>query len=272
LKGENCSNAIVWRGEPLCVQTNGKTGSSQMPGSILGSGSSDFGTINGVTCEWNNRNDNDVWIKFKPNVSGAACISISGLRNSLQSIVVSDANRDNDNNPCSQVSKLNCFSPCISNDPNWNVVSCPRNSIYTSTSGGGLNQQHCFIAEEGRNYYLIIDGNLGAESPVYITGVSGLPAILSLKDDIYIRHIRKETETSVEYVNGILRTQMKDNLSEKQNILIFDVTGKLIYRKSMMVKGVFETNIKNYLSHGTNLIKVTIENKTYDQFIFKILK
>jgi hypothetical protein len=39
----------------------------------------------------------------------------------------------------------------------------------------------------------------------------------------------------------------------------------------MMVNGGLETNIKNYLAPGVNFIKVTIENKTYDNFTFKVI-
>jgi hypothetical protein len=270
LDGDLCTSAVEWKGQPMCLQTNSKTSSSNMPGWIGSPCSAGFATtINGVVCDWNNANNNDVWIKFTASSPGGTlCMGISGLDQQQQSIIVTDANVDGDGNPCTQSSK----NTVTCNDPNWTVVSCPRNAIYTTTGGSTYNQQHCFTAIANTTYYLVVDGNGGVESPFYLTGFSGpLPAILSLKDDIYIRHIRKETETSVEYVNGILRTKIKDKLIEKQHITIFEPTGKLLYRQSMMVNGGLETNIKNYLAPGVNFIKVTIENKTYDNFTFKVI-
>ncbi|MBL0102232.1 MAG: hypothetical protein IPP49_21155 [Saprospiraceae bacterium] len=168
--GDNCSAPIVWTGGPICASTSGKTGSTQMPGSPVVGGTA-FGTIGGITCDWNGANNNDVWIKFTP-TSANVCISISGLDFNLQSIVVTDSNADGDNNPCTGNS---CAAG--SNDPNWTVMSCPRPNLYTTTSGTQLNQQHCFTAVVGQMYYLVVDGNGGAESPFYISGVSGLPAV-----------------------------------------------------------------------------------------------
>lgn len=168
--GDNCSAPIVWTGGPICASTSGKTGSTQMPGSPVVGGTT-FGTIGGITCDWNGANNNDVWIKFTP-TSTNVCISISGLDFNLQSIVVTDSNADGDNNPCTGLSYA-----AGSNDPNWTVMSCPRPNLYTTTSGTQLNQQHCFTAVVGQMYYLVVDGNGGAESPFYISGVSGLPAV-----------------------------------------------------------------------------------------------
>ena len=168
--GDNCSAPIVWTGGPICASTSGKTGSTQMPGSPVVGGTA-FGTIGGITCDWNGANNNDVWIKFTP-TSANVCISISGLDFNLQSIVVTDSNADGDNNPCTG----NSYA-AGSNDPNWTVMSCPRPNLYTTTSGTQLNQQHCFTAVVGQMYYLVVDGNGGAESPFYISGVSGLPAV-----------------------------------------------------------------------------------------------
>lgn len=176
--GDNCSSPIVWTGQPLCAQTNGKTGSTQMPGSMSGPNTVTFGTIGGMTCDWNNANNNDVWIRFTATAGGVLCISVSGLQNSLQSIVVKDANADGDNNACTQNPRL------AGNDPNWVVASCPRSggdAIYGTTAGVTRNQQHCFPAQAGEVFYLVVDGNGGAESPFYVTGVSGpLPAILEV--------------------------------------------------------------------------------------------
>ena len=118
----------------------------------------------------------------------------------------------------------------------------------------------------------MVDGDGGGNSKFFIWGFD-FDGVLDLKDGpIWVRPIRKETNTDVIFDRGILKTKIKDNLTEKQNIVIFNATGKLIYRQSMVVNGGLETDVKNYLSPGVNFIKVNIENKTYDQFIFKILK
>ncbi|MBK9457949.1 MAG: hypothetical protein IPN94_00580 [Sphingobacteriales bacterium] len=165
--GDACTDAIVWSGNPICASTNAKNASTQMPGS---SGGTTFGTIGGATCAWNGNNNNDVWIKFTP-INTNVCISISGLDGNLQSIVVEDSNADGDNNPCTGVAPTGG-----ANDTRWTVVSCPRNAIYTTTNGSPLNQQHCFSATIGKTYYMVVDGSGGAESPFYISGVSGFAA------------------------------------------------------------------------------------------------
>ena len=136
-----------------------------MPGSITGPNGTQFGTISGTNCGWNAANNNDVWVRFNATTNGIICIGISGLVQQLQSIIVTDANADGDNSECTQAARTN------TNDPNWIVVSCPRDAIYTTTSGTNSNQQHCFQATAGKTYYLVVDGNGGAESPFYISGI-----------------------------------------------------------------------------------------------------
>ncbi len=167
--GDNCIGAIVWDGGAICAATNGKTGSVLMPGSLTGPNGTSFGTIGGVACNWNQANNNEVWLRFTP-TSADVCISISGLDFSLQSVIVQDADEDGDNNPCTA-------NPIgVSNDQRWNLISCPISSLYSTTAGTQKNQNHCFTAVVGQTYYLVVDGNGGAESPFYIGGVSGLPA------------------------------------------------------------------------------------------------
>lgn len=153
-QGESCNTAVTWNGEPTCISTNGKSGSSNSPG-LSG------GAFTG-SCRWNNSNDNDVWISFTPS-SANACISISGLSAELQSIVVTDPNVDGDNNPCTGAG----------NGTYWTVVSCPRDRIYTTEVGIARNHNHCFTANPGQRYYLVVDGNAGAISDFYINGTTG---------------------------------------------------------------------------------------------------
>jgi hypothetical protein len=172
--GQTCATALVWDGtSPICTATlSTATGSNEMPGSITGPGTNDFGTIGGQVCEWNNANNNDIWIKYTATTS-FTCLTISGLDNQLQSIVVTDANT-NDTDPCTQIPKTS------TNDPNWTVASCPRPSIYATTSGTEMNQQHCFSSIVGRDYFLVVDGNAGAASPFMVWGSKSatLPGLL----------------------------------------------------------------------------------------------
>src|SRR5690606_4362439 len=45
--------------------------------------------------------------------------------------------------------------------------------------GSTMSHNHCFTATPGQTYYLFVDGNGGAVTEVYITGINGLPVILS---------------------------------------------------------------------------------------------
>jgi len=154
--GDACVTAINWNGSPICASTTGKTSSSNMP---LWNGSG-FNT----GCDWNAANNNDVWIKFQPS-SANVCLSISGLVDNLQSIIVTDPNSDGDNNPCTGAG----------GGGYWTIVNCPRTSdnIYAAATGTTRNQNHCFTATVGKTYYLVVDGNGGAESPFYLSGTVG---------------------------------------------------------------------------------------------------
>jgi hypothetical protein len=165
--GNNCTNAINWTGAPICAQTNGMTSSTNMPG-WAGPAGNTFGTFSGgATCAWNGANNNDVWISFVAQTSNV-CINISSVIDQLQSVVVTDPNTDNDNNPCSFAGN----NPAT-NGQYWQLVNCPRDAIYNTTFGRPFAHNHCFSANIGQTYYLVVDGNSGAESPFYISGISG---------------------------------------------------------------------------------------------------
>jgi len=146
-----------------------QTASSNLPG-WAGPGSATFGTFaGGATCAWNASNDNDTWIKFTAQ-STTVCINISGLDQNTQSIVVTDPNNDGDNNACTGAGA----------GQYWSLASCPRTSpaLYGSTAGTDDNQNHCFTAIPGKTYYLVVDGNGGAESPFFVNGVLGTMFVL----------------------------------------------------------------------------------------------
>lgn len=170
--GDNCVSAVNWDGSPMCASTNTKTPSSNMPG-WAGPGAATFGTFaGGATCAWNGNNDNDTWIKFTAQGT-TVCINVSGLDQNTQSIVVTDPNTDGDNNACTGAGS----------GQYWTLASCPRTApaLYGSTAGTQNNQNHCFPAIPGKVYYLVVDGNGGAESPFFINGVLGTSFVLPLE-------------------------------------------------------------------------------------------
>jgi gliding motility-associated-like protein len=161
--GNDCANAIVWDGSPACLSTVGKTGSLSMPGFATNTTTT---TINGTSCEWNASRDNDSWLKFTP-TSSQVCITISGLSLDLQSIVVKATSPTSCTDP----------HPGGGNDTRWELISCPRNSIYGAVTGTTRNHTHCFTAIPCEEYYLVVDGNAGAESDYFVTGISGLSTL-----------------------------------------------------------------------------------------------
>lgn len=250
--GDNCSNPIVWNGSsPICGATTSMNGSTQMPGSIGGPNTNTFGTINGVTCGWNFANNNDVWIKYTATKSNT-CLSVSGISGTniaLQSIVVTDANT-NDTDPCTQL-------PRTSNDPNWQVVSCPRPSIYGTTAGTQYNQQHCFTSEIGKTYYLVVDGDGGASSKFWIWGFT-FNGVLDLKDAVYSNQVRSNSNLTVELLNnGVLATTTPSNTSYSQLVEVYTVSGALLHKATITVRGSVLTDLNRYMKQGLNYIRVT---------------
>jgi hypothetical protein len=265
--GDNCSNPIVWDGSsPICANTTGMTGSSQMPGSIGGPNTNSFGTIGGVTCQWNNANNNEVWIKYTATASNT-CLSVSGISGTgvgLQSIVVTDANT-NDSDPCTQVPRT------ATNDPNWRVVSCPRPSIYGTTAGTQFNQQHCFTSEIGKTYYLVVDGDGGAASKFWIWGFS-YNGILELQEvRVVYPNITPNNKINV-YLQGSNLISDFGKYKYDQEVFIYDASGKLIFKQKRLVNGQNTLNTNNLVSSGIFFIKVLVYDKLITNFTFKLIK
>jgi hypothetical protein len=233
--GNDCTEPIIFDGNPICASTNGKTGNIAEPGSITGSGGTSYtASIGGVSCEWNGRNDNNVWIRFSPD-SGPACIGISGLNNSLQSIVVSAVDNDV---PCPSVGASGA------NDTRWNLESCPRNAIYGSTAGSQRNQYHCFDAVAGRIYYLVVDGNGGAESPFYVTGTN----INSVLLPVELLYFSGRNENNLNLLEWSTATEINNDYFE-----VLKSTDGRFFEKIGEVKG-----------HGNSTDKKTYSFKDYE--------
>jgi len=267
VNGDNCSNPIVWDGtSQICGNTLSKSGSTQMPGSIGGPNTNTFGTIGGQTCGWNFANNNDVWIKYVAKKT-TTCLSISGISGtsvSLQSMVVTDANT-NDSDPCTQIART------PTNDPNWQVVSCPRPSIYGTTAGTQFNQQHCFTSEPGKTYYLVVDGDGGASSKFFIWGFD-FDGVLNLQETrtIYpIPTIKDGLNVSL-YGSNLVSDFGRKKLN--QEVFIYDGSGKLVVRQKNFVSGQHTMNINNLVSPGIFFIKVLVYNDLMTNFTFKLIK
>ena len=153
--GLNCTNAIVWDGSPLCATTASHVNTQP---------TAPAATVSG--CTWMSTSENNVWIAFTPSTADV-CVNISGVNavsgsaTGVQSIIVSPTNAG---------------TPCAGT---WNVANCPQNDIYSSNVGSVMSSNHCFTAVPGQTYYLIVDGNAGAVTELYITGIDGLPVILA---------------------------------------------------------------------------------------------
>jgi hypothetical protein len=267
--GDNCDNPIIYDGRPFCATTNSKNPSSQMPGS---SSPTTFSNINGVCNNWNGANNNDIWIRYDANKSGYFCFNFSGIfgrypcnepsgtcQIAQQSIVVTDANADNDNNPCTQNNNLKTGS----NDPYWNVVSCPTNqSVYSTSSGTTANQQHCFTVVAGKTYYLVIDGTSGSTASFYISGLYGVSQatldnrLLSLKGES-IMH-----ENKLNWTTSILHDQIQRIYLERSNngILFHQIYSQLLSSTDEPVKQY--TDQSPLPSTNFYRLKVTLKDGT----------
>jgi hypothetical protein len=163
--GASCVGAIFWDGGPLCATTDGKTDTSNRPPNSI-SGCSGASSGWGSDPNWISTSENNLWIAFKPKEPDV-CINISGIRNvgggsqGVQSIVVKPTN------------------PSDLCSGNWTLANCPRDRVYPGSNGSTMSQNHCFTAIPGETYYLFIDGNAGAITEVYVTGIEGVPIILA---------------------------------------------------------------------------------------------
>ena len=116
-------------------------------------------------CNWNGAKNNSGWFYFRAN-STTAKITISGVSALIQAIVINSTSK------CSAGSQTVPNGGCPLNAVNDTYLS-PR---YTSSSGSSRNEQFNLSGLTiGSDYYLVIDGNGGASSNLYIemTGNTG---------------------------------------------------------------------------------------------------
>ena len=134
-------------------------------------------------CQWNAAKNNSAWFYFTAN-STSATITISGVSAVIQSLVVNAGNQ------------------CVAGSQTVPSGGCPIDAVndtyksarYTGTSGSSNNQQFNLSSlTPGNRYALIIDGNGGAVSPLYIemsgsTGSCSIPLPIELYS-IYGRNL-----------------------------------------------------------------------------------
>jgi hypothetical protein len=101
--------------------------------------------------------------------------------------------------------------------------------------------------------------------------VNFISSVLNLTEGNIIRIIRGPNKYNVSLIDGVLDSDF-GNLSENQHILIFNISGIKLYDRKIFVSKKSQINLNPYLKPGLNFIKVLIENKNYDMFIFKVYK
>jgi hypothetical protein len=95
--------------------------------------------------------------------------------------------------------------------------------------------------------------------------------VLNLSDDNPIRIIKEENKYQVSITNGILNANF-GSFSEYMNVMVYQINGYKLYDKKHFVNKNNLINLNEYLRPGLNFVKVFIHNKTYDSFLFKVLK
>ena len=130
-------------------------------------------------CNWNGAHNNSAWFVFEP-TSSTAKITISGITNTIQTLIVDELNA------------------CVSGNQTVPNGGCPVDAVndtytsprYTPSSGSSANQQFNLSGLiPGNKYFLVVDGNGGLISPLYIELTGGLvdlccPTVISGSTDV----------------------------------------------------------------------------------------
>ena len=115
-------------------------------------------------CNWNGAHNNSAWFVFKPSATTAK-VTISGISNSIQTLIVDETNA------------------CVAGSQTVPTGGCPIDAVndtytsprYTPSSGSSSNEQFNLSGLiPGNKYYLVVDGNGGLISPLYIELSGGL--------------------------------------------------------------------------------------------------
>ncbi len=147
----------------LCITPQCVDGASVIKATIAGYTGSSANDPNVTStypsgCQWNAAKNNSGWFFFRPSSTNVK-ITISGIDAVIQSLVINPTNN------------------CTAGSQSVPAGGCPIDAVndtypsnrYTSTSGSSSNQQFNLSGlTANSNYYLVIDGNGGAISPLYI--------------------------------------------------------------------------------------------------------
>ena len=115
-------------------------------------------------CNWNGAHNNSAWFVFKPSGTTAK-VTISGITNLIQTLIVDESNA------------------CIAGSQTVPTGGCPIDAVndtytsprYTPSSGSSSNEQFNLSGLiPGNKYLLVVDGNGGVISPLYIELSGGL--------------------------------------------------------------------------------------------------
>lgn len=253
--GVSCVNAVVWDGGPLCATTAGKTSTSNRPST--------------AGCQWLSTSENNLWIEFTP-TDPNVCINISGVNavsgsaTGVQSIIVSPTNPG---------------TPC---DNNWTVENCPRDDIYSSDVGSVMSSNHCFTGVPGQTYYLVVDGNAGAVTEVYITGIEGFPTplaaeLISFDYDCTDNGLELNWATATERYNDYFAIDYSEDGKEWLEIgrkegmgSSHKTTSYTLSLNSRMVKGYYRLKQVDY-DGKVNPLKTIVVNNCDNKKEFRVI-
>lgn len=95
--------------------------------------------------------------------------------------------------------------------------------------------------------------------------------VLSLNNTPMIIFIRENQKYKVYIDRGFLNFDF-GSLIENVNISVFDNNGRLTFSQRNQVKKTLSINTNLFLSNGLNYVKVHIQNKFNDHYLFKIFR
>lgn len=157
-------------------------------------------------CQWNAARNNSGWFYFRPNATTCA-LTISGVSATIQSLVVSTTNN------CTAGSQTVPTGGCPTDAVN-DTYESPQ---YTSSSGAGCNQQFNLSGlTAGNDYFLVIDGNGGAISSLYIEMTGSLVTCAAMLP-IELITFNGEKQGSNNELNWVTATEINNDYFTVEN-------------------------------------------------------
>jgi hypothetical protein len=94
---------------------------------------------------------------------------------------------------------------------------------------------------------------------------------LNLVENNHITIVRGPNTYFVSLVGGVLKSNF-GSLSENQHIVIYNISGLILYQRKSFVKKTDQIDLNFCLRPGLNFVRVFIDNKFRDNFTFKVYK